>query len=82
MQARLALEHGKKVFLLQSLIENQSWAEQYSQHRGAIAVRSIDDVMQHLTTGLGDPHKAAEDVPSITDPAQLALDVDLTERRR
>lgn len=82
MQARLALEHGKKVFLLQSLIESQSWAEQYSRHRGAVAVRSIDDVMYHLTTDPDDPRKPTEDAPDMTDPAQLALDVDLTERGR
>ena len=38
MQARLALEHGKKVFLLHSLVTDQPWAQKFVAERGAIEV--------------------------------------------
>jgi DNA processing protein len=48
MQARLALEHEKKVFLLNSLITDQDWAREYVANRGAIAVDNVDEVLRHL----------------------------------
>jgi DNA processing protein len=48
MQARLALEHGKTVFLVHSLIAAQEWAREYVASRGAIAVGSADEVLTHL----------------------------------
>jgi DNA processing protein len=48
MQARLALEHGKKVFLVRSLVMNQQWAQAYVQKRGAIEVIDVEDVVRHL----------------------------------
>jgi DNA processing protein len=47
MQARLALEHGKKVFLLASLVAEQTWARNYLA-RGAIEVADVADVLRHL----------------------------------
>ncbi len=47
MQARLALEHGKKVFLVRSLVTDQIWAQSYLQ-RGAIEVGDVADVVRHL----------------------------------
>ena len=47
MQARLALEHGKKVFLVSSLVAEHEWAQKYLG-RGAIEVSSVDDVIRHL----------------------------------
>lgn len=47
MQARLALEHGKKVFLIKSLVTDQKWAKDYLK-RGAIEVDEVDDVLRHL----------------------------------
>jgi DNA processing protein len=47
MQARLALEHGKKVFLLQSVVESQEWARKY-MGRGAIEVARISDILSAL----------------------------------
>jgi len=47
MQARLALEHGKQVFLVHSLVESYDWAKAYVQ-RGAIDVQSVDDVIARL----------------------------------
>lgn len=47
MQARLALEHGKLVFILKSLVDTHRWAQEY-KNRGAIEVRTVDDVIQRL----------------------------------
>lgn len=44
MQARLALDHGKRVFLLESLVTSEEWAQRYARHRGATVVKSIDDI--------------------------------------
>jgi DNA processing protein len=48
MQARLALEHGKKVFLVQSLVITQPWARDYVDRRGAIEVADVDEVSRQL----------------------------------
>ncbi len=48
MQARLALEHGKTVFLVNSLVTDQDWARDYVASRGAIAVDSVGEVIKHL----------------------------------
>jgi DNA processing protein len=47
MQARLALEHGKKLFLVRSLVTDQIWAQNYLT-RGAIEVADVADVVRHL----------------------------------
>ena len=47
MQARLALEHGKKVWLLGSLIESHEWARRY-EARGAIRVDDVEDIIRLL----------------------------------
>ena len=46
MQARLALEHGRPVFLHESLLQHD-WAREY-QARGAIVVTTADDVLAAL----------------------------------
>jgi DNA processing protein len=48
MQARLALEHGKKVFLVQSLVTTQPWARDYVARRGAIEVADVDEVTRQV----------------------------------
>jgi DNA processing protein len=48
MQARLALEHGKKVFLIHSLVTTQPWARDYVDKRGAIEVDNVDEVSAQL----------------------------------
>jgi DNA processing protein len=48
MQARLALEHGKKVFLVRSLVTTQPWAKDYVDRRGAIEVDDVDEVSAQL----------------------------------
>lgn len=49
MQARIALEHGKQVFLLASLADQQVWARRYLD-RGAIRVDGLEGIMQRLRT--------------------------------
>jgi DNA processing protein len=46
MQARLALEHGRPVFLLDSLMRHD-WAQDYIA-RGAVVVGSAEDVLERL----------------------------------
>jgi DNA processing protein len=66
MQARLALEHGKKVFLIASLVASQPWARTYVDERGAIEVTEVDEVIGQLA--------AAERVRQATQQQQqLAL---------
>ena len=47
MQARLALEHGKKAFLVSRLVTEQSWARTYLE-RGAIEVREVEEIVACL----------------------------------
>jgi len=48
MQARLALEHGKRAFLLQSLVTSQPWAQKYLERPGAVEVHDVEDVLGKL----------------------------------
>lgn len=45
MQARIALEHGKRVFLVSGLVTKEEWAQRYRDHPGATEVSSVDDVL-------------------------------------
>ena len=47
MQARLALQHGRHVFLMRSLLEHD-WARGYAQRPGVTVVDNADDVFQGL----------------------------------
>lgn len=47
MQARLALEHGRRVFLLDSLLE-LDWARDYAKRSGASVVRDLDELVAQL----------------------------------
>ncbi|MGC1908416.1 MAG: DNA-processing protein DprA [Candidatus Dormiibacterota bacterium] len=49
-QARLALEHGKKVFLVTSLVTDQPWAAGYVRKRGAIEVSDVGEVLDQLAS--------------------------------
>jgi DNA processing protein len=48
MQARLALEHGKRLFLVESLVLQEEWAQRYQSRRGAQVVHGVDDVVAAL----------------------------------
>jgi DNA processing protein len=49
MQARIALEQGKRAFLMASLVTHETWAQRYLE-RGAIEVNSVDDIVRWLRT--------------------------------
>lgn len=44
MQARLAYEHGKRVFLIKSLVSAQQWAQDMVERGQATAVGSVEEV--------------------------------------
>lgn len=46
MQARFALEHGKRLFLLDSLVDSQDWARQYAERPGVLTVTSVSEVIE------------------------------------
>jgi DNA processing protein len=48
MQARYALEHGKRVWLLRSLVQEHSWARKYATERGAKEVDSVEEIVKEL----------------------------------
>ncbi|MBX6388665.1 MAG: DNA-protecting protein DprA [Frankia sp.] len=48
MQARLALEHGKRVYLLRSLVDGHEWARRYASRPGAVVVDNVEDVVTTL----------------------------------
>lgn len=52
MQARLALEHGKRLFLVESLVMHEEWARRYADRPGATVVQSVDDVLAALDAEL------------------------------
>jgi DNA processing protein len=68
MQARIALEHHKRVWLLHSLVADQPWAQTYVTTRGARQITSVDDVI----TDLRDADQIHETVQR---RQQLTLDV-------
>ena len=70
MQARLALEHGKRVFLLRSLVTDQPWARRYLE-RGAIEVEDVDQVVSLLA----EPERLKAVAEQRRSVAQLALDL-------
>lgn len=47
LQARLALQHGRRVFLVSSLVMQQPWARTYVD-RGAIEVKGIGEIVAAL----------------------------------
>lgn len=50
MQARIAHEHGKQVFLIKSLATVQPWAAKMIAERKAIEVSELEDVLSRLPT--------------------------------
>ncbi|MHB8669607.1 MAG: DNA-processing protein DprA [Acidimicrobiales bacterium] len=49
MQARVALEHHKQLFLPRTLVGSEQWARSYLE-RGAVEVGGVDDVIRCLAT--------------------------------
>jgi DNA processing protein len=55
MQARLCLEHGKRLFLVRSLVMHEEWAQRYAERPGATVVESVDEVTEVLDQLLDPP---------------------------
>lgn len=47
-QARRALEHGKRLFLVESLVLQEQWARDYAERPGVAVIQSVDDVLDVL----------------------------------
>jgi len=48
MQARLAQEHGKRVFLISQLVTQQKWAQSYLKRPRVMEVKDVDDIINQL----------------------------------
>lgn len=63
MQARVALQHGRTVFLLQSLVDSHEWARKYVEEGAydtvAIPIRSTADIVDRLEARQLEPLAAA-----------------------
>jgi DNA processing protein len=49
MQARLALEHGKRLFLVKNLVMHEDWARRYAEHPATTVVDDVEDVLDVLS---------------------------------
>jgi DNA processing protein len=50
MQARIAAEHGKQVFLIKSLTTSEPWAQKMVAEGRAVEVAELDDILGRLGT--------------------------------
>jgi DNA processing protein len=48
LQARLAVEHGKRVFLISRLVTQQKWARDYLKRPGVLEVQDVEDITEQL----------------------------------
>ena len=55
MQARLALEHGKRLFLVEPLVLHEAWARSFAERPGTTVVKSVEDVLEVLDSEQVDP---------------------------
>lgn len=59
MQARLCLEHGKRLFLLRDLVTREEWATKYAERAGATVVDSASDIVDVLAALASEPEQLA-----------------------
>jgi DNA processing protein len=45
MQARLAIEHGKRAVLVSSLVEQHEWAREFAEREGVVVITDVDEVL-------------------------------------
>lgn len=57
MQARLALEHGKRLFLPEALVQAQDWASRYATRPGVTVVGDLNDILDELVKIVEIPHQ-------------------------
>jgi DNA processing protein len=55
LQARLCLEHGKRLFLLRSLVMHEEWARRYAERPGSTVIDSVDEVVEVVDEFLDPP---------------------------
>lgn len=48
MQARLALEHGRRVFLPETLVRGEDWARDFAERPGTTVFSSVEEIVDHL----------------------------------
>jgi DNA processing protein len=48
LQARLAIEHGKRALLLKSLVDDYEWARDFASKEGAVVIDGVDEVLAFL----------------------------------
>lgn len=71
MQARLAAEHGKRVWLIQSLVDTQEWAQQMVADGRARAIRTTPELLADLAR----PDAIEAAAKKAPKDAQLSLDI-------
>jgi DNA processing protein len=47
-QAEHALRHGKRLFLMRGLVEDQAWAQSMLEEPGAVAIDGLDEVLEAI----------------------------------
>lgn len=57
MQARLALDHSKRLFLMRSLVLQEEWAKRYARRAGTTVVDSVDDIITVLALSMDPPQQ-------------------------
>jgi len=67
MQARLASQHGKQVFLTKQLVASEEWASRYVDKGWATEVDTVDDVVRRLAS----PKR----IRQVTSERQMTLDL-------
>lgn len=48
MQARLALQHGRRVFFPEALVDAHEWAREYAERPGTSVIASPDEIVERL----------------------------------
>lgn len=59
MQARLCLEHGKRLFLVRELVTREDWAKKYAERPGATVIDSAVDIVDVLSAIASQPEQLA-----------------------
>jgi DNA processing protein len=59
LQARLAVEHGKRVFLVRSLVMQEEWARKFAERKGVKVVETVDEVLPTMEAELEVPQTLA-----------------------
>lgn len=59
MQARLCLEHGKRLFLVESLVTSEDWAQTYARRPGTTVIKDVADIIDVLAAMAAQPEQLA-----------------------